>query len=103
MTTSVCQLPCLLYPLDPVWPSDPVPPPTPLDTDAVETEPTPKAPEPTPLVQPRQSVSNMKELQVRLYWTWAAEDFILDAADLNHFPTASEKEMISFAKWKWKW
>lgn len=63
-TTNVCQLPFLLYPLDPVWPSDPVPPPTPLDTDAVETEPTPKAPEPTPVVQPQQSVSNMNEPQI---------------------------------------
>lgn len=58
MTTSVCRHPCLLCPWDPVWPSDPVPPPTPPGTDAVETEPTPKAPEPTPL-QPQPSVSNM--------------------------------------------
>lgn len=65
MTTSVCQLPFLPYPWDPVLPSDPVPPPTPLGTDAAETEPTPKAPEPTLLVQPQPSVSNMNGMSLR--------------------------------------
>lgn len=59
-TTSVCQLPCLLYPWDPVWPSDPVLLPTLPGTDAVETEPTTKAPEPTPPVQAQQNVSSVK-------------------------------------------
>lgn len=62
MTTSVCQHPSLLYPWDRVLPSDPAPPPTPLGTDAAETEPIPKAPEPTPLVHPQPSVSNMNGL-----------------------------------------
>lgn len=59
MTTNVCRPRCRLCPSDPVWPSDPVPPPTPLGTNAVETEPTPKAPEPTPQIHPQPSVSNM--------------------------------------------
>ncbi|KAF3832578.1 hypothetical protein F7725_026243, partial [Dissostichus mawsoni] len=49
-------------PLGPSLPSDRAPPPTPLGTDAVETEPTPKAPEPNPLIPPHPM--GMEELQV---------------------------------------
>lgn len=67
MTTSVCQHPCLpCLPWDPVWLSDLVPPPTPPGTDAAETELTPKAPEPTPLVHPQPSVSNMDGLNSKI-------------------------------------
>lgn len=61
MTISVCQPPSLLSLQYQVWPRDPAPPPTrtPAGTDAVETEPTLKAQEPTPQVQTQPSVSNM--------------------------------------------
>lgn len=63
MTTSVCQHPCLRCLLwDPAWLSGPAPPPTPPGTDEAETKLTPKAPEPTPLVHPQPSVSNMHGL-----------------------------------------
>lgn len=65
MTISVCQPPSLLSLQDQVWPRDPAPPPTPtpLGTDAVETEPTLRAQEPIPQVQTQPSVSNMNGLR----------------------------------------
>ena len=83
-TTSVCRHPCLLCPWDPVWPSDPAPPPTPPSTDAAETEPTPKAPEPTPLVQPQPSVSNMNGLQFKFDSTSAAQDCFVKKEEKKH-------------------
>lgn len=75
MTTSVCQHPCLpCLPWDPVWLSDPVPPPTPLGTDVAETELTPKAPEPTPLAHPQPSVSKIPMFPNRI--TFKAFSFL---------------------------
>lgn len=66
MITSVCQPQSLLSLWDQVGPRDPVTPPipTPAGTDAVETEPTLKAPKPSPQVQTQPSVSGMNELRL---------------------------------------
>lgn len=55
-TTNACRPPCL--PWGPARLSVPVPPPILAVTEKAETEPTPKAPEPT-LHVPQSSVSNM--------------------------------------------
>jgi hypothetical protein len=59
-TTSACPPPCTRSPMDPARPRDPARPPTPPATDAAGTELTPSSPEPSPLVQPRPSVSTTR-------------------------------------------
>lgn len=98
MITSVSQPPCLpCLQWDRVCPNDPVLLPIPPSTDAVETEPIPKAPEPTPRVPPQPNVSSMDVIQITLdnirrgicryliFWTnvrpWALDNSALQVSE----------------------
>ncbi|PWA17283.1 hypothetical protein CCH79_00010461 [Gambusia affinis] len=95
VTISVCQPPSLLSLQDQVWPRDPAPPPTPtpVGTDAVETEPTLRAQELIPQVQTQPM--GMEELQVikkELTLIKTQIDGLLDSLDRMDTQKSDHKE-----------